>query len=109
MKKILFALVALLGFVACDNNDPVIEERLNLLVDKAEIIADGEDCVTFIVKNSQGEVLEDAIIYFADTNEALEGKTFKTKFPGEYNFYAKHGNAKSEVWQVYAKKPGDSP
>ena len=109
MKKILFALVALLGFVACDNNDPVIEERLNLLVDKAEIIADGEDCVTFIVKNSQGEVLEDAIIYFADTNEALEGMTFKTKFPGEYNFYAKHGNAKSEVWQVYAKKPGDTP
>ncbi len=109
MKKILFALVALLGFVACDNNDPVIEERLNLLVDKAEIIADGEDCVTFIVKNSQGEVLEDAIIYFADTNEALEGKTFKTKFPGEYNFYAKHGNAKSEVWQVYAKEPGDTP
>ncbi|MBO5698128.1 MAG: IdeS/Mac family cysteine endopeptidase [Alistipes sp.] len=110
MKRLFFALVAMLGFVACDTKEPVVEYELNLLVDKAEIIANGEDVVTFIVEDWDGNVLEDATIHFADTHEALAGKTFKTKYPGEYEFYAKRGTQKSEVWQVYAKENnGDEP
>ena len=110
MKKIFFALLAMLGLVACDTKEPVVEYELNLLVDKAEIIANGEDAVTFTVKDWDGNVLEDATIHFADTHEALAGKTFKTKYPGEYEFYAKRGTQKSEVWQVYAKEDkGDDP
>ena len=105
MKKILFALIALLGITACENKEPVREYELSLIVDKAVIIANGEDVVTFIVKNWEGEVVEDATIHFADTHEALEGMTFKTKYAGEYSFYAKHGTAKSEVWTVIAEEP----
>lgn len=109
MKKILFALAVILGFVACDSNQPSIEPKLNLLVDKAEIVADGKDAVTFIVEDWEGNVLEDATIHFADTHEALAGKTFTTKYPGEYEFYAQHGAQKSEVWQVYAVEPTEEP
>ena len=105
MKKILFALIALLGITACENKEPVREYELSLIVDKAVIIANGEDVVTFIVKNWEGNAVEDATIHFADTNEALEGMTFKTKYAGEYSFYAKHGTAKSEVWTVIAEEP----
>ncbi len=108
MKKILFALVALLGFVACDTNEPVVEQKINLSADKSEIVADGNDVVTFAVKNLEGEVLEDATIHFADTHEALEGMTFKTKYAGEYSFYAKRGTAKSDVWTVTAKEPSNN-
>ena len=108
MKKILFALVALLGFVACDTNEPVVEQKINLSADKSEIVADGNDVVTFTVKNLEGEVLEDATIHFADTHEALEGMTFKTKYAGEYSFYAKRGTAKSDVWTVTAKEPSNN-
>ena len=108
MKKILFALVALLGIVACDTNEPVVEQKINLSADKSEIVADGSDVVTFAVKNLEGEVLEDATIHFADTHEALDGMTFKTKYAGEYSFYAKCGTAKSDVWTVTAKEPGNN-
>lgn len=110
MKKLFFALVALLGFVACDSNEPSFEPKLQLIVDKAEIIANGEDCVTFAVKYDGNDVTADATIHFADTHEALEGNTFKTKYAGEYEFYAEYGSSKSEVWQVYAKEDkGDDP
>ncbi len=108
MKKIIFALVALLGIVACDTNEPVVEQKINLSADKSEIVADGNDVVTFTVKNLEGEVLEDATIHFADTHEALEGMTFKTKYAGEYSFYAKCGSETSEVWTVVAKEPNNN-
>ena len=110
MKKLFFALVALLGFVACDSNEPSFEPKLQLIVDKAEITANGEDCVTFAVEFDGKDVTADATIHFADTHETLEGNTFKTKYAGEYEFYAKYGSAKSEVWQVYAvEDKGDDP
>lgn len=114
MKKIFFAIVALLGFVACDQNEPAIEEKLQLLVDKSEIVANGEDSATFTVKNANGEVVENATIYYADSHEALEGKSFKTKYAGEYSFYAKYEAATSDVMTVVAKEdkgeePGPGP
>ena len=109
MKKILFMLLAIAGFVACDSKEPSFEPKLQLLVDKAEIIANGEDCVTFLVKFDGKDVTADATIHFADSHEALEGNTFKTKYAGEYEFYAQYGSSKSEVWQVYAKEDNDAP
>ena len=103
MKKILFALVALLGIVACEQTTvTTVSESLKLAADKSEIVADGADEVTFTVKDSHDAVVE-ATIYFADTNEALEGNTFKTKYAGEYKFYAKKGDAKSNTFTVTAK------
>ena len=117
MKKILFSLVALLGIVACeDTTTDVITESLKLATDKSEIVADGTDVVNFIVVDSNDALVSDANIYFADTNEVLEGNTFKTKFAGEYSFYAKRGKEKSNSIVVVAKKaqenpdtPGDDP
>lgn len=109
MKKIIFALAALLGIVACEN-EPAVEpqQTLQLAADKMEITADGSDVATFTVKNLNDEVVE-ATIYFTDTNEALEGMTFKTKYAGEYKFYAKAGNAKSNEVVVVAKEATDTP
>ena len=109
MKKILFALAALLGIVACENEPAVeVQQTLTLSADKVEIVADGEDVATFTVKNSNDEVVE-ATIYFEETNEALEGNTFKTKYTGEYKFYAKNGNNKSNTLTINAIEKGDTP
>ena len=102
-------LLTIAGFVACDSNEPSIEPKLQLSADKSEIIANGEDTAIFTVKNSKGEVLEDATIHFADSHEALEGKTFKTKYAGEYSFYAQHGSAKSDTLKVTAKEDNGTP
>ena len=102
-------LLAIAGFVACDSKEPSVELKPQLIVDKAEIIANGEDCVTFAVKFDGKDVTADATIHFADTHEALEGMTFKTKYAGEYEFYAQYGSSKSEVWQVYAKEDNNTP
>ena len=109
MKKILFVLLAIAGLVACDSKEPSVELKPQLLVDKAEIIANGEDFVTFLVKFDGKDVTADATIHYADSHEALEGNTFKTKYAGEYEFYAQYGSAKSEVLQVYAKEDNDTP
>jgi hypothetical protein len=109
MRKILFALVALIGIVACESKEPTREYELNLLVDKSGIVADGNDAVTFQVYNWEGELVEGATIHFADTHEALEGMQFRTKYAGEYSFYAKHGSKKSEVWTIIAIEAGEEP
>ena len=108
MKKSLFALVALLGFVACEEPtiDTTINETLKISADKNEIISNGTDVVTFTVKDSSDAVV-DATIYFADTNEALEGNTFKTKYAGEYKFYAKRDNEKSNTITIVAEAKSD--
>ena len=109
MKKIIFALVALVGIVACDPTviDPVTQ-TIKLSADKAEIVADGADVVTFAVEDNNGDAVESATIYFAETHEALEGNTFKTKYAGEYSFYAKYGNAKSQTLTILAKEKGNN-
>lgn len=103
MKRLFFALVALLGIVACEQTTIEIESNIELSVDNAEIYANGTQVATFSVVDDKGAVVEDATIYFADTNEALEGNTFKTKYAGEYTFYAKRGNSKSNIIKVVAK------
>ena len=108
MKRLYFAFVALLGIVACEPQEPIVEQVLELAADKSEITADGSDVATFTVKNAEGNTV-DATIYFADTNEALEGNTFKTKYAGEYKFYAKKDNSKSNEYTIVAKETTDTP
>ncbi len=97
-------MVALLGIVACEQTTiEGVESNIELSVDNTEIYANGSQVATFSVVDNKGNAVKDATIYFADTNEALEGNTFKTKFAGEYSFYAKRGNSKSNIIVVVAK------
>ena len=111
MKKILFSLIALLGIVACDDTPEVdtLTQTLTLTVDHSEIVADGAKVATFTVTDKSGAAVNNAIIYFADTNEALGGNTFKTKYAGEYKFYAKRGNEKSNTISVTATTATETP
>ena len=110
MKKILFSLIALLGIVACEQDQiDATLQTLRLSVDKNEIVADGSEKTTFSVTDSNDATVTDAKIYFADTNEVLEGNTFKTKYAGEYKFYAKRGNEKSNTIAVTATKATETP
>lgn len=109
MKKIFFALIALLGIAACEPQPPVDPTQTLLLsVDKPIIVADGVDTATFTVTDQNKNVV-DATILFADTKEAIEGNTFKTKYAGEYVFYAKYGNEISNPIGVKATEAGDTP
>ena len=111
MKKILFSLIALLGIVACDDTQEVdtLTQSLILTVDHSEIVADGVEAATFTVTDKSGDEVSDAKIYFADTNEVLGGNTFKTKYAGEYKFYAKRDNEKSNTIAVTATKATETP
>ena len=109
MKKILFALVALLGIAACEKTTVEVEQKLTLTADKLEITADGTDTTTFTVVDDNNNAVADATLYLADTNEALEDMTFKTKYAGQYKFFAKRGNSKSNEVVVTAKEAGVTP
>ena len=105
MKKILFALIAILGFVSCEESGVITpQQTLKLSVDNTEIYANGVQTATFTVTDGEDVVVEDAAIYFEATNEPLDGKTFTTKYAGEYSFYAMSGNVKSNVVKVVAKE-----
>ena len=75
MKKILFAMIALLGIVACEKEPATTAESIKLVVDNSEIYANGIQAATFSVTNDKGVAVEGATIYFAETNEALAGNT----------------------------------
>ena len=102
-------MVALLGIVACEPQ-PTTTPMQSLLLgaDKSEITADGADTATFDVRDAKGNIT-DATIYFAETNEALEGNSFKTKYAGEYKFYAKNANGISNEYTIFAKEASDTP
>ena len=111
MKKILFSLIALLGIMACEETPQAdaLTQSLILTVDHSEIVADGVEAATFTVTDKSGDEVSDAKIYFADTNEVLGGNTFKTKYAGEYKFYAKRDNEKSNTIAVTATKATETP
>ena len=112
MKKLFFTLVALLGITACNNDMPPKDpaQTLKLEADKLTIVANGEEKATFTVTDANNNEVE-ATILFADTNEALEGNTFKTKFAGEYIFIAKaiRSNEISNVISIKAVEPSEEP
>ena len=109
MKKIIFALVALLGIVACEEQPPVDQtQSLLISADKLIIVADGKDTATFTVTDKDKNEVN-ATIIFADTKEALEGNTFKTNYAGNYVFYAKYGDKISHPIGIVATEPGENP
>lgn len=109
MKKIIFALVALLGIVACEEQPPVDQtQSLLISADKLIIVADGNDTTTFTVTDEDKNEVN-ATIIFADTKEALEGNTFKTNYAGNYVFYAKYGDKISHPIGIVATEPGQTP
>ena len=82
MKKILYLLTALLGFVACEELlDESLVPTLKLTVDNSKIEANGSDVVTFSITDSNDVEITDATIYFADTNEALSEVAFSIAPP----------------------------
>ena len=110
MKKLLFSIIALLGIAACEEiNIDNLPETLKLTVNSIVIEANGTDVATFSVVDSNDVEVTDAVICFADTNEALKGNTFKTKYAGEYKFYAKRENEKSNTITVTATKVAETP
>ncbi|MBE6176867.1 MAG: hypothetical protein E7146_07735, partial [Rikenellaceae bacterium] len=110
MKKAYYIIFALLGLIACETEpQETTQGTLYLYADNTEIYANGEDAVTFTIKDAEGTVVEDASIYFADTHEALEGKQFKTKYAGQYSFYAKRGTSQSAIIEVTAKLVDETP
>ena len=96
----------MLSIVACEQEPeaPVVEQNLVLTADNEQIYANGEQAATFTVKDSEGAVVEGATIYFANTHEALEGNSFKTKYAGTYSFYAKKENSKSNTITITANE-----
>lgn len=103
MRKVLFLMIALMSVIACKNSEtPQTLQSLTLSADKSEILADGEQIVTFTIKDDKQAIVEDALIYYATTNEPLGGKTFCTEIAGDYKFYAQKGDIKSNIVSITA-------
>ena len=50
MRKVLFLMIALMSLIACKNSEtPQTLQSLTLSADKSEILADGEQIVTFTI------------------------------------------------------------
>ncbi|MDO4695441.1 Omp28-related outer membrane protein [Porphyromonas sp.] len=80
-----------------------IAKTLTLSADKEEIIADGEQVVTFSVKNQADRDFTDkATIQIND--KAIEGHTFKTTTPDVYKVVAVVGSVKSNIITINAIK-----
>lgn len=60
------------------------------------ISANGNDIVTFRATYNGEDVTDEATLYDAATNEALEGMTFSTIAAGVYTFYVTYSEYKSE-------------
>ena len=108
MKKFfsIFAVVALaLGFTACDNTEPTPDNKeytVELSADKSEILADGEDAVTFSIKVDGKSASEGVQLICLNDNSVLEGTTFKTATAGEYSFKAAYKGFTSDSVTITA-------
>ncbi len=60
------------------------------------VSANGDDVVTFRAFYNGEDVTDEATLYDAATNEALEGMTFSTIAAGVYTFYVTYSEYKSE-------------
>ena len=113
MKKLfnLLALVGLaMGITSCeveptpgDNTTPE-EVTLTLNHDKATIVADGTDAVTFSVE-VKGEANGTIQIICLNDNSTLPGSTFTTTKAGEYQFKAIMGKLSSNSVTITATEP----
>ena len=78
------------------------ESKVVLTADKSEIVADGNDLVTFTVTVDGEDMTAESSIVVMNFNSALEGNTFSTDVSGEFVFEAKYGDMKSNQVVVNA-------
>ena len=78
------------------------ESKVVLTADKSEIVADGNDLVTFTVTVDGEDMTTESSIVVMNFNSALEGNTFSTDVSGEFVFEAKYGDIKSNQVVVNA-------
>ena len=105
MKKLfsLFAILSLaVGFTACEKSatpDNPTPQEVTLSADKGEILADGNDVVTFTVAPAEAQIV------CLNDNSVLGGTTFTTTTAGEYRFVAVFNGQKSPEVKVLATNP----
>ena len=88
MKRILcfFAIIALCCISTSCNRD---DKPITLSSDKTEIVANGEDIVTFTVLCDGKDVTDESHFYMEGQEEELGSNIFSTSEAGKYTFYAK--------------------
>ncbi len=106
MKKgLLFISILLILLSACSKNrrDNLMEETLTITSDKATLMADGTDMVTFSVTNrTQKDITSDVEIKVNE--EVLQGNTFTTIKEGVYEVVATKGKIVSNTLKITAQK-----
>lgn len=102
MRRILyfFAIIALCCISTSCNRD---DKPITLSSDKTEIVADGEDIVTFTVLCEGKDVTDESHFYMEGQEEELGSNIFSTSEAGKYTFYAKRKSHTSEKVEVTAK------
>ena len=77
------------------------EKPIVLTASKTNITADGNDVVTFTVKQEDNDVTSETEIYVNDNK--INGNTFTTTTAGTYKAYAKKGELKSNEISITAE------
>ena len=77
------------------------EKPIVLTASKTNITADGNDAVTFTVKQEDNDVTSETEIYVNDNK--INGNTFTTTTAGTYKAYAKKGELKSNEISITAE------
>lgn len=90
-------------FLIVEPHPDTIAKTLTLSADKENIFADGEDFVTFSVKNQAGRDFTDKVTIQIN-DKAIDGHTFKTSTPNIYKVVAVVANVKSNVIAINAIK-----
>ena len=84
------------------NEEPENPEKdIVISASKTKITADGNDAITFTVKQEDKDVTNETEIYVNDNK--IEGNTFSTTVAGSYKVYAKKGELKSNEISVTAE------
>ncbi len=110
MKKI-FQKIALLmavavGFASCHGQSDEGEVKVTLNPSVYEIVADGEQSVTFEVLYGAANVTSSAQIYLTSHPElGWSGAEFRTTQAGEYVFQAIYNDQTSEAVKIVATEP----
>ena len=86
---------------------PDVTKKLALTASKDEMVADGEDFVSFTVTLDADEITADYVIYYTLDGDAtpIDGNQFTTSVAGTYTFYVTHDTFKSDNITITAVEP----
>lgn len=104
---IAFSLACIFSACTPDYGEMLKGRDLKLEVSSSEIIADGEETVTFKVLQQGKDVTADCEIILQNTGTAIKGNTFSTSVPDCYAFVAKGFDKTTSPVSVTAKGTGD--